>query len=175
MPYCVKSMISCGFMSHGSVTMSKTTEFMKAFLDDGSEIEPEEIELYKKALTHSSNNDFHNNNQRLAFLGDSVLRLIIREHFYEKYPEWDKGKLTKYCAGNDGETGIEQNGYYAQLAIKLKIVDFMDIENPTFETTNETVNAEAFEALFGALYLSRGLEETKRIARKHILDNIEIP
>ena len=155
--------------------MSKATEFMKTFLDDGSDLNPEEIELYEKAFTHSSNNNLNNNHQRLAFLGDSVLRLIIREHFYEKYPEWDKGMLTKYSAGNIGETGIEQNGYYAQLAIKLKIVDFMDIENPTFETTNETVNSEAFEALFGAIYLNRGLEETKRIARKHILDNIEIP
>lgn len=50
----------------------------------------------------------------------------------------------------------------------------MDIENrPIHYETNETINAEVLEALFGAIYLNRGFEETKRIANKYILANIE--
>jgi dsRNA-specific ribonuclease len=49
----------------------------------------------------------------------------------------------------------------------------MDIENPPPDyKTNETINAEALEALFGAIYLNRGFEETKRIAEKYILINL---
>ena len=50
----------------------------------------------------------------------------------------------------------------------------MNIENPPHDfETNETLNAEAFEALFGAIYLSRGFEEAKRIAKKYILADLE--
>ncbi len=52
----------------------------------------------------------------------------------------------------------------------------MNIENPPLDyKTNETINAETLEALFGAIYLNGGFEETKRIAEKYIQVNIEIP
>lgn len=54
----------------------------------------DELQLYKLALTHSSNNNPPHHNQRLALIGDSVLRLIIREYLYELHPDWSKGRLT---------------------------------------------------------------------------------
>lgn len=129
---------------------------------------PEELKLYEEAFIHSSNNSPHNN-QRLAFLGDSVLRLIIREHFYKKNPGSNKGELTKIC----GEEK-ESNKNFADNAIKLGLVKYMNIENPPLDyETNETLNAEVLEALFGAIYLNRGFEETKRIAEKYILINLQ--
>jgi dsRNA-specific ribonuclease len=50
----------------------------------------------------------------------------------------------------------------------------MDIQNRTFELDNITVNAEVFEALFGAVYLKRGIEVARRVALKHIF-KIELP
>jgi len=129
---------------------------------------PEEIIVYNEAFIHSSNNSPHNN-QRLAFLGDSVLRLIIREHFYKKNLGLDKGELTKICGGEK-----ETNKNFANIAIKLGLVKYMNIENPPLDyETNETINAEVLEALFGAIYLNRGFEETKRIAEKYILTNLQ--
>ncbi len=147
--------------------MSNMQDTQQKFLNGIFALTHEEIRPYEEAFIHSSNNGLPNN-QRLAFLGDSILKLIIREHFYIKYPDWDRGKLTKIC----GEEK-ESNKNYAKIAIKLGLVKCMDIKNRPPETeTHEILNAEAFEALFGAIYLNRGFEETKRIAEKFILTNL---
>ncbi|MDO9098259.1 MAG: ribonuclease III domain-containing protein [Candidatus Methanoperedens sp.] len=151
--------------------MSNTQDNLQKFLNGIFALAPEEIKLYEEAFIHSSKKCGNNsllNNQRLAFLGDSVLKLIIREHFYSKYPDWDKGKLTKIC----GEEK-ESNKNFANIAIKLELVNYMDIENrPPDSETHERLNAEALEALFGAIYLNRGFDETKRIVEKFILTNL---
>lgn len=150
--------------------MEKVVKFMHRFLDDDSDFTDQELELYKLGLTHSSNNSSLNHNQRLAFVGDSVLRLIIREHLYKQYPKWTKGQLSDIAKGTDTTTGIEQNENYSPIALKLNVLEYMDIQNQTFKTDDTTPNAEAFEALFGAVYLTRGLEEARRLAYKYIID-----
>ncbi|KPQ41502.1 MAG: Ribonuclease 3 [Candidatus Methanoperedens nitroreducens] len=82
--------------------MSKKPDNLLEFLNGTFALYPEEIKLYEEAFIHSSNNSSLNN-QRLAFLGDSVLRLIIREHFFKKNPVSDIGELTKIC-GEEKET-----------------------------------------------------------------------
>ncbi|KAB2943750.1 MAG: ribonuclease III domain-containing protein [Candidatus Methanoperedens sp.] len=149
--------------------MSKKPDNLLEFLNGTFALYPEEIKLYEEAFIHSSNNSSLNN-QRLAFLGDSVLRLIIREHFFKKNPVSDIGELTKIC-GEEKET----NKNFANIAFKLELVKYMNIENPPLDyETNEILNAEVFEALFGAIYLNRGFDETKRIAEKYILTNLEL-
>ena len=137
---------------------------IKEFLNIDFSFGTEKIELYNEALTHSSNG--LPNNQRLAFLGDSVLRLIIREHYFRKHPDWDKGRLTEEC----GET-IEPNENFAKIAFNLEIVKYIKF-GKTYDNRiddveeNTTINAEAFEALFGAIYLDQGLDKAKEIAKK---------
>jgi ribonuclease-3 len=134
-------------------------------------LKPEEFDLYQEALIQSSNNSLPNN-QRLAFLGDSVLRLIIREHFYKKYPNWKKGYLSNLCKGTKNSKGIEQNEHFKNISINLGLVDFMNIQNPPSGfATNKSINAEVLEALCGAIYLNRGLEETKKFVEENILEN----
>jgi ribonuclease-3 len=136
----------------------------KEFLNTNFSFGTEKIELYNEALTHSSNG--LPNNQRLAFLGDSVLRLIIREHYFRGHPDWDKGRLTKEC----GET-IEPNKNFANIASNLEIVKYIKF-GKTYDNRiddvkeNTTIKAEAFEALFGAIYLDQGLDKAKEIAKK---------
>ena len=144
-----------------------TQDNLQDYLNGIFELSPQEIKLYKEAFIHSSNNSLPNN-QRLAFLGDSVLRLIIREHFFKKKPDSYKGELTQIC-GEDKES----NKNFANIAIELGLAKYMDIKNrPHDYETNKTLNAEVLEALFGAMYLNRGFEETKRIAKKYILTNL---
>ncbi len=71
-------------------------------------------------------------------------------------------------AGTDSKSGLEKNENYARIAIDLHLIEYMDIENQTFKPNNTKVNARAFEALFGAVYLKRGLDEARRAAVKHI-------
>jgi dsRNA-specific ribonuclease len=148
--------------------MSDTQDKLLKFLNGIFALTPEEIKQYEEAFIHSSNNNLINN-QRLAFLGDSVLRLIIREHYYNEYLDWDKGKLTITCDDK------ESNKNFANIAIKLGLVNCMDIRNrPPDSETHERLNAEALEALFGTIYLNRGFGETKRIAEKYILAKLEL-
>ncbi|WP_081955724.1 ribonuclease III domain-containing protein [Methanococcoides methylutens] len=149
--------------------MEQIIKFMHKFLGDDSEFTDKELETYKLALTHSSNGSLVNHNQRLAFIGDSVLRLIIREHLYEQHPDWAKGQLSDKAKGTETKLGIEQDENFAPIAIELKVLEYMDIQNQTFEVDDITPNAEAFEALFGAVYLTRGLGEAKRLAKMYVL------
>lgn len=118
-------------------------------------------------MTHRKSNAHSYHNQRLAFLGDSVLRLIIREELYKSHLDWNKDKLSE-MAGTDSKSVLEKNENYARIAIDLHLIEYMDIENQTFKPNNTKVNARAFEALFGAVYLMRGLDEAKRVALKHV-------
>ncbi|WP_135611124.1 ribonuclease III domain-containing protein [Methanococcoides sp. AM1] len=149
--------------------MEQVIKFMYKFLDNEFEFTDDELEMYKLALTHSSNNSLVNHNQRLAFIGDSVLRLIIREHLYKQHPDWTKGQLSDTAKGTETTLGIEQDENFAPIAIKLKVLEYMDIQNQTFEMDDVTPNAEVFEALFGAVYLTRGLDEAKRLTNKYVL------
>ncbi len=149
--------------------MSDTPEELQKFLNSIFALTQDEIGLYEEAFIHSSNNGLPNN-QRLAFLGDSVLRLIIRDHFFKKDPGMNRGELTKMC-GEERES--DEN--FANIARKLGLVKYMNIENPPlYCETNTTINAEALEALFGAIYLNRGFEDARRIAEKYILSDFEV-
>jgi ribonuclease-3 len=132
---------------------------IKYFLKENFSMETNNIDLYKEAMMHGSSG--YPNNQRLAFLGDEVLNFIIKEHFFRDEPEWDRDKLTKKC------DSIKSNKNFAIIArgIKLKkCIKFGETyDNRPEDTDNETINAEALEALFGAIYLDKGLNQAKKI------------
>ncbi|MGB7533401.1 MAG: ribonuclease III domain-containing protein [Halobacteriota archaeon] len=133
---------------------------IKEFLNTNFSFGPKNIELYNEALTHSGNNVLPNN-QRLAFLGDVVLELIIRDHYFRAHPDLDRGLLSKEC-----DRLVNQESF-AKIAIKLEIVNCMHIENPPPDfKTNTKINEEVFEALFGAIYLDQDLEKATEIAKK---------
>jgi ribonuclease-3 len=137
---------------------------IKEFLNTKFSIETEKIELYIEALTHSSSGS--PNNQRLAFLGDSVLKLIIREHYFREYPDWDRGKLT------DKSKIVESHENFALIASNLNpnIVEYMKFgktyDNRQKDKDITTIKEEVFEALFGAIYLDKGLDKAQEIAKK---------
>ncbi len=119
--------------------MSDTPEELQKFLNSIFALTQDEIGLYLEAFIHSSNNGLPNN-QRLAFLGDSVLRLIIRDHFFKKDPGLNRGELTKMC-GEERES--DEN--FAYIARKLGLVKYMNIENPPlYCEANITINAEKY-------------------------------
>ncbi|RXK13044.1 ribonuclease III [Halarcobacter mediterraneus] len=119
-------------------------------------------DLIIEALTHKSYKKPYNN-ERLEFLGDAVLNLIVGEYLFKKFPKSNEGELSKIRASLVNETG------FTKLAKQIKLGDYIFISNA--EERNKGRNkasilSDAFEAIMGAIYLESGLEALKPIILK---------
>ncbi len=115
--------------------------------------------LIIEALTHKSFKKPYNN-ERLEFLGDAVLNLIVGEYLYKKFPKSNEGDLSKIRASLVNETG------FTKLARDIKLGDYIYIssaEERNKGRTKASILSDAFEAIMGAIYLESGLEVLKPI------------
>lgn len=116
--------------------------------------------LITEALTHKSYKKPYNN-ERLEFLGDAVLDLIVGEYLYFKFPNVPEGDLSKLRASLVNEKGFEK------LALLLDLGDYIYIsvaEENNKGRKKPSLLSNAFEAVMGALYLEAGLEKVRSIA-----------
>jgi len=117
-------------------------------------------QLIIEALTHKSYKKPYNN-ERLEFLGDAVLDLIVGEFLFHKFPQSDEGILSKIRASLVNESG------FATLARTIDLGRYIYL-SPAEENNRgrekPSLLSNAFEALIGAVYLEAGLEESRRIA-----------
>ncbi|WP_200763134.1 ribonuclease III [Nitrosophilus alvini] len=116
--------------------------------------------LIIEALTHKSYKKPYNN-ERLEFLGDAVLDLVIGEYLFKKFPKANEGELSKMRASLVNEEG------FAKLAKKINLGDYIFIsvaEENNNGRNKPSLLSNAFEAVMGAVYLESGLEEVKKIA-----------
>lgn len=116
--------------------------------------------LITEALTHKSCKKPYNN-ERLEFLGDAVLDLVVGEYLFMKFPAANEGNLSKIRASLVNEKG------FMRLAERLKLSEYIMISSA--EENNDgrkkpSILSNAFEALMGAVYLEHGLEKVKEIA-----------
>lgn len=123
-------------------------------------VEFKDKRLIAEALTHKSCKKPYNN-ERLEFLGDAVLDLVVGEYLYAKFPSANEGNLSKIRASLVNEKG------FMRLAEKLNLGEHIMI-SPA-EENNEgrkkpSILSNAFEALMGAVYLECGLDRVKTIA-----------
>jgi len=126
-------------------------------------------QLLIEALTHKSYKQPYDN-ERLEFLGDAVMDLIVGEYLYKKFSNSDEGKLSKIRASLVNESGFNK------LAKVLKLGDYIFLSNA--EENNggrekSSLLSNAFEALIGAIYLESGLKTVEIIAIKLIENNYE--
>ncbi len=121
--------------------------------------------LLKTAFTHSSYSNEHDcdNYERLEFLGDAVLELIISEYFY-KETSYKEGDMSKVRASFVCEKAL------ATYAKKLGMVSHILVGHGQIHNVNDTIIADVFEAVLGAIYLDQGF----MVAKKYI-DDIIIP
>ncbi|WP_456322785.1 ribonuclease III [Hydrogenimonas sp.] len=112
-----------------------------------------------EALTHKSYKKPYNN-ERLEFLGDAVLDLVVGEYLYERFPNAREGELSKMRASLVNEAGFKR------LADALQLGEYIYI-SPAEENNRgrdkPSLLSNAFEALMGAIYLESGLDEVRRI------------
>ena len=131
-------------------------------------IEPEDECLYYAAFTHgsySAKHDLDYTYERLEFLGDSVLNVVVSEYLYRKYPEYGEGKLTKLRANYVCQSALI---YYSH---ELGLNDYLRISEDEYcLTENEvlSITADIFESFLGAMFLDQGME----FAKKFVEDNI---
>jgi ribonuclease-3 len=116
--------------------------------------------LIIEALTHKSYKQPYDN-ERLEFLGDAVLDLIVGEYLFNKFKNSDEGKLSKIRASLVNETGFDK------LARFLNLGDYIYLSNA--EQNNggrekSSLLSNAFEAVIGAIYLEAGLSVVQSIA-----------
>lgn len=132
--------------------------------------------LLKEALTHpsfqkKSLKDRITNNQRLEFLGDSVLNLIATEHLYRKLASFSEGELTKI------KSVMVSKDILAKWADRLSLGKYIILgkgEDSTGGRKKLSILADCFEALLGAIYLDSGLQKAKNIISSFIKEETEL-
>lgn len=129
-------------------------------------------EYILEALTHSSysnENKDYNFNERLEFLGDSILSIVISDYLFKKETELPEGELTKLRANIVCEESL------SEVAISIKLGQYMLLgkgEEATGGRERISILADAFEAVIAAIYLDGGLREASKFILTYMKDII---
>jgi len=128
--------------------------------------------LLNQCLTHSS--FAHElsipDNERLEFLGDAILKLVISEYLYNKFPTRPEGDLTKYRAT------IISDDTLAKIGTEVKLGEYLllsENETRTGGARRKSNVANAFEALLGAIYLDAGIGKSRDFILDFLRDEVE--
>lgn len=127
-------------------------------------------DLLKQAFTHRSFLNEHKSlkgrhNERLEFLGDAVLELVITYYLYEKYPDKNEGDMTSIRSALVNATTC------AEVAKKLEVNDYMLLsrgEAKDIGRARQYILANALEAIIGAIYIDAGYEKAKDFILEYI-------
>ena len=131
--------------------------------------------LMTEALTHSSFSNegkkYVKNNERLEFLGDSVLSLVVAEHLFTHYRHQPEGELTKLRAA----LVCEQSLYH--FAEEICLGDYLRVgkgEEHTGGRQRPSILSDAFEAVIASIYLDGGFEEAKRFILRFLPEHMDV-
>jgi ribonuclease-3 len=132
-------------------------------------------DLLTESLTHRSYLNEEPNwrlphNERLEYLGDAVLELLVSEELFAKFPKQPEGQLTVLRAA------LVNYQILARVAEKIGLQDFILMSRGERKDTGrarEVILANAIEAVIGAIYLDQGLEKTRTFVKKFVMGNLE--
>jgi ribonuclease-3 len=123
------------------------------------EYEPRDITLFVAALTHRSAPG-RTNNERLEFLGDAVLNLVVARHLFTTFPAASEGDLSRLRAR------VVSAEPLAEIAASLGVGDELQLGSGELKTggfRRQSILADALEAVCGALFLDGGLEAAEKV------------
>ena len=134
--------------------------------------------MYKQAFRHSSaaqliKKGVKDSNERLEFLGDSVIGTVVADYLFKKFPYKDEGFLTKM------RSKMVSRVQHNRIALKLGLNTLIEANNDRFGSKPSSINGDAYEALIGAIYLDKGYKFAQefiltRIINVHIdMDEVE--
>ncbi len=137
-------------------------------------IKPNNHQLFIQALTHRSylneNEQAKISNERLEFLGDSVLSILTSTELYQRFPQAPEGDLTNM------RSSLVRTETLAILSKKLHFGDYLLLsrgEEKSGGRENVSLLADTFEAMVGAIYLDQGLEAVKELLANHLFPLIK--
>lgn len=137
---------------------------LKKFIKHTVGYQPKNISLYQKAFRHKSvSSNSTENNERLEFLGDSVLGAIVAAYLFQKYPRKDEGFLTEM------RSRIVQRKHMNQLADELHLNQFIRFDSNSIRLDFSDLPGDCLEAFIGAVYLDMGFDKTKQFIEQHLL------
>lgn len=130
--------------------------------------------LLRQALTHKSftaelGNSVFKNNERLEFLGDSILGFIIADFLFNKYPNEQEGNLSKMKSVIVSEPSL------AEGARLLNLQDYLilaECEDKTGGRDKDSILSDAFEAVIAVIYLNVGIDSAREFIFKYLDTNI---
>lgn len=134
-------------------------------------VEFNDLKLLEQALTHSSFSNEHNtkNNERLEFLGDAVIGLFMGEYLYNKGIKTE-GEMSKRRAQAVCEEAL--NLYAKHINLK----EFIKLGKGSIATGNKnnpSIIADAFEAVFGAVYIDQGFQKAKDLFYQIVVPHVK--
>ncbi len=132
-------------------------------------------DLLTESLTHRSYlNEYPKwalpHNERLEYLGDAVLELLVSEELYSRFPNYPEGKLTVLRAA------LVNYQILAKVAEDIGLQDFVLMSRGEKKDTGrarEVILANAIESLIGAIYLDQGFEKTRPFVKKFVVKNLD--
>lgn len=138
------------------------------------EVEFRNKDLLKQAFVHKSylneNKNFElKDNERLEFLGDAVLELIVTEYLYNNYPN-PEGELTNW------RSALVKGQTLSEVANSLDFNNYLFLSHGEAKgngRARQIILANAFEAVIGAIYKDQGYEAAKKLITKNILNRLE--
>jgi ribonuclease-3 len=133
----------------------------------------DDLDLLGRALTHRSwcaEHPGETSNERLEFLGDAVLGLVVAEHLYARCPELSEGALSKARASVVNAEALAAAGRTVGLGPGLRLGRGEDLVGGRDKTS---ILADAMEAVIGAVFLDGGLEPARRVILAHLAPAIE--
>jgi len=133
------------------------------------------LDLLREALTHRSFLNEHKDwgiphNERLEFLGDSILGFVIADNLIKQYPQFTEGELTSLRAA------LVNSDSLLAVAKELKLRDYLLVsrgEARELKNSRSYLLANTIEALIGALYLDGGIDKAKDFIKKYIFSKAE--
>jgi ribonuclease-3 len=122
-----------------------------------------EVAFIHRSASYSLPDGQRINNERLEFLGDSVLDMILSDFLFEKYPDGSEGFMTKI------RSRIVNRDVLNQLAMSMEINTLL-VSNISSGHVTKHLYGDALEALIGAIFLDKGFKKTKRFFIKNVLE-----
>lgn len=134
-----------------------------------------DFDLLKRALTHRSylsvtGQGPQESNERLEFLGDSVLGLVTSEYLFKRYPDEHEGHLTKV------KSLLVSKAILSRRALRMGLGRFVLMSHSEVESGGRqrlSILADAFESVLGAIYLDQGFEAARAFIQEHLLDEAD--
>lgn len=130
--------------------------------------------LYEQAFTHRSylneNSDIDGHNERLEFLGDAVIELVVTDFLYHKFPEKPEGELTALRAA------LVRRNTLGEVGEELKFTDYLRMskgESGNTQKARAVILSNTLEAFVGALYLDKGIKVSNKFIDKFLHPRIK--